>query len=100
MDLRPANRPSRRNHCAGPNFPLVLANVLSVKDRKPLFKPYVAGSFAKVTTFDGKTADAPDQVGVIAFTPPKILDWDKRWLNGVVYTGMASRSWPSKYIPR
>ena len=40
----------------------------------------------KVTTADGKAADAPIKVGVIAFTPPKILDWDKRWLNGVVYT--------------
>lgn len=27
------------NHCAGPHYPLVLANVFSARDDKPIFKP-------------------------------------------------------------
>ena len=53
--------------CAGPNFPLVLANVLSVKDRKPLFKPYVVPDRTQRSPLlTARAADAPDQVGVIA----------------------------------
>lgn len=99
VDLRPGEQAIPAQPCAGPNFPLVLANVLSVKDRKPLFKPYVVlDRSLKVTTADGKTADAPIKVGVIAFTPPKILDWDKRWLNGVVYTD-GIKELAEQYIP-
>lgn len=41
VDLKPGEPPMPEKACAGPKFPLVLANVLSIKDRKPLFKPYV-----------------------------------------------------------
>ena len=41
VNLLPAEKPIPAQSCAGPNFPLVLSNVLSVKDRQPLFKPYV-----------------------------------------------------------
>ena len=41
VNLREGEKPIVAQPCAGPNFPLVLANVLSVKDRQPLFKPYV-----------------------------------------------------------
>ena len=37
VNLREGERPIPALPCAGPNFPLVLANVLSVKDRQPLF---------------------------------------------------------------
>jgi 2',3'-cyclic-nucleotide 2'-phosphodiesterase / 3'-nucleotidase len=102
VDLAPAEKPipSRGSApCAGPNFPLVLANVLSVKDRQPLFKPYVIlDRTIKAVGTDGKPATAPLKVGVIAFTPPKILDWDKRWLNGVVYTD-GIKELAEKYVP-
>src|SRR6185312_14594840 len=31
---------SRSTHCAGPHFPLVLANVYSARDGAPIFKPW------------------------------------------------------------
>jgi 2',3'-cyclic-nucleotide 2'-phosphodiesterase / 3'-nucleotidase len=77
----------------------VLANVLSTKDRKPLFKPYVVlQRTIKAIAADGSAIEAPLKVGVIAFAPPKILDWDKRWLDGAVYTeGIKERA--ELYIP-
>jgi len=99
VNLLAAEKPISAQPCAGPNFPLVLANVLSVKDRQPLFEPYVVlDRTLKATTADGKPISAPLKVGVIAFTPPKILDWDKRWLNGVVYTD-GIKELAEKYIP-
>ncbi|MEQ1595008.1 MAG: bifunctional 2',3'-cyclic-nucleotide 2'-phosphodiesterase/3'-nucleotidase [Casimicrobium sp.] len=99
VNLRTGERPIPAQPCAGPNFPLVLANVLSVKDRQPLFKPYVVlERTLKATAADGKAISAPLKVGVIAFTPPKILDWDKRWLDGVVYTD-GIKELAEKYVP-
>jgi 2',3'-cyclic-nucleotide 2'-phosphodiesterase / 3'-nucleotidase len=99
VDLKPGEKPIPATACAGPAFPIVLANVLSVKDRKPLFKPYVIlNRTLKATGADGKAIDAPLKVGVIAFTPPKILDWDKRWLDGVVYTD-GIKELAEKYVP-
>ena len=99
VNLVAGERPIPAQPCAGPNFPLVLANVFSVKDRQPLFKPYVIlDRTIKAIGVDGKPVNAPLKVGVIAFTPPKILDWDKRWLNGVVYTdGIMEMA--EKYVP-
>ena len=99
VNLAPAEKPIPAAPCAGPNFPLVLANVLSVKDRQPLFKPYVVlQRTLKAVGIDGKPLNAPIKVGVIAFTPPKILNWDKRWLDGVVYTD-GIKEMAEKYIP-
>lgn len=73
-------------NCAGPNFPLVLANVNSSKDNQPLFTPYTLIS-RDLTATDptGKTVTAPIKIGVVGFTPPPIMNWDKRWLEGKVY---------------
>jgi 2',3'-cyclic-nucleotide 2'-phosphodiesterase / 3'-nucleotidase len=99
VDLKPGEKPIPATACTGPAFPIVLANVLSVKDRKPIFKPYVIlNRTLKATGADGKAIDAPLKVGVIAFTPPKILDWDKRWLDGVVYTD-GIKELAEKYVP-
>ncbi len=99
VNLVAGEKPIPAQPCAGPTFPLVLANVLSVKDRRPLFKPYVIlDRTLKATGSDGKPVSVPFKVGVIAFTPPKILDWDKRWLNGVVYTD-GIKEVAEKYIP-
>ena len=99
VNLAAGEKPIPPQPCAGPNFPLVLANVLSVKDRQPLFKPYVIlDRTIKAIGVDGKPVNAPLKVGVIAFTPPKILDWDKRWLDGVVYTD-GIKEMAEKYVP-
>jgi 2',3'-cyclic-nucleotide 2'-phosphodiesterase / 3'-nucleotidase len=99
VDLKPGEKPIPASPCAGPSFPIVLANVLSVKDRKPLFKPYVIlDRTLKAVSADGKAVEARLKVGVIAFTPPKILDWDKRWLDGVVYTD-GIKELAEKYVP-
>ena len=99
VNLAAGEKPIPAAPCAGPNFPLVLANVLSVKDRQPLFKPYVIlDRTIKAVGADGKPVNSALKVGVIAFTPPKILDWDKRWLNGVVYTD-GIKEIAEKYVP-
>jgi 2',3'-cyclic-nucleotide 2'-phosphodiesterase/3'-nucleotidase len=85
--------------CAGPNFPMVLANVQSVKSGKPLLAPYtiVTKQFS-ATGPDGKTVTVPVKVGVIGFTTPGILSWDKRFLEGKVRTEGAVES-ATRYIP-
>jgi 2',3'-cyclic-nucleotide 2'-phosphodiesterase/3'-nucleotidase len=91
--------PAQQRTCRGPDFPLVLANVSSLKDRQPLFKPYVilARSF-KASRPDGSAFDAPLKVGVVGFTPPWIMTWDKRWLEGKVYTE-GLRETAVRYVP-
>lgn len=76
--------------CKGPNFPLVLANVYKVVDKQPLFRPYVILD----RKFDGETI----HIGVIGFTPPGIMQWDKKFLNGKVYVEGVKES-AEKYIP-
>ncbi|MCA3183122.1 MAG: bifunctional 2',3'-cyclic-nucleotide 2'-phosphodiesterase/3'-nucleotidase [Cupriavidus sp.] len=91
--------PSAQQTCAGPKFPQVLANVYSVKTRQPLFQPYaILSKTITATGPDGKTVSAPIKVGIIGFAPPAILSWDKRWLDGKVYTeGVVETA--QKYIP-
>jgi len=85
--------------CAGPGFPLVLANVYSVKTRKPLFAPYeIIEKRVKAVDAEGRAVEATVKVGVIGFTPPTILAWDKRWLEGKVYTeGLVETA--RRYLP-
>jgi 2',3'-cyclic-nucleotide 2'-phosphodiesterase/3'-nucleotidase len=85
--------------CAGPSFPQVLANVTSVKSGQPLFQPYtiITKTFA-VKQPDGSTVQAPVKIGIIGFTPPTIMAWDKRWLDGKVTTqGLVETA--NKYVP-
>ena len=90
---------SRTTPCKGPNFPLVLANVFSNKTNAPLFKPYhiITKTFT-ATAPDGKTVQVPVKVGVIGFTTPGIMNWDKRYLDGKVYT-QGAKEMAEKYIP-
>jgi len=79
--------PASQTACAGPKFPQVLANVYSVKTRKPLFNPYtIITKQVSATGPDGKSVTVPVKVGIIGFAPPAIMSWDKRWLDGKVYT--------------
>ncbi|HEV7813556.1 MAG TPA: metallophosphoesterase, partial [Janthinobacterium sp.] len=85
--------------CAGPAFPLVLANVYSAKTRQPLFAPYrILDKQVAATGPDGQPVTATLRVGIIGFTTPTILAWDKRWLDGKIYTE-GLRETAQKYIP-
>jgi 2',3'-cyclic-nucleotide 2'-phosphodiesterase/3'-nucleotidase len=74
-------------HCKGPSYPLVLSNVFSRRDDKPIYAPYaVVEKTLRVKTADGRETEAPIRIGIIGFTPPNIMQWDKRNLEGKVYT--------------
>jgi 2',3'-cyclic-nucleotide 2'-phosphodiesterase/3'-nucleotidase len=91
--------PSAQARCTGPAYPQVLANVVSTTDSKPIFDPYVILTKSLgATTPDGKTVTVPVKVGVIGFTPPAIMSWDKGNLEGnVTTTGLKETA--EKYIP-
>ncbi|HEX7341938.1 MAG TPA: bifunctional 2',3'-cyclic-nucleotide 2'-phosphodiesterase/3'-nucleotidase [Rhodanobacteraceae bacterium] len=72
-------------HCKGPHYPLVLANVDSLETGKPIFQPWrILTRTITATAPDGKTIKAPLRIAVIGFTPPPIMQWDKRHLQGKV----------------
>lgn len=97
LDVDVAGMPT--TNCAGPKFPLVLANVNSVKSQAPLFEPYrIISKTILATGPDGQTVSVPIKVGIIGFTPPAILSWDKRWLDGKVYT-IGAKETAEKYVP-
>jgi 2',3'-cyclic-nucleotide 2'-phosphodiesterase/3'-nucleotidase len=85
--------------CAGPGFPVVLANVYSAKTRKPLFEPYrIISKRIKAVDADGRAVEATVKVGIVGFTPPAILNWDRRWLEGKIYTeGLVETA--KRYLP-
>ncbi|MDA8457055.1 bifunctional 2',3'-cyclic-nucleotide 2'-phosphodiesterase/3'-nucleotidase [Acidovorax sp. GBBC 3334] len=88
-----------RQKCAGSGYPAVLANVYSSKTRQPLVQPYTLIEKTLVATGpDGKEVKLPIKVGVIGFTTPGIMNWDKRYLDGKVYTEGAVES-ATKYVP-
>jgi 2',3'-cyclic-nucleotide 2'-phosphodiesterase/3'-nucleotidase len=96
VDGVPAGAP----RCAGPEFPIVLANIYSVKSRQPLFAPYrILTRTIAATAPDGQPVTATIKVGIIGFAPPGILSWDKRWLDGKVYAE-GVRETAQKYIPQ
>jgi 2',3'-cyclic-nucleotide 2'-phosphodiesterase/3'-nucleotidase len=86
--------------CAGPGFPQVLANVYSLRTHRPLFQPYaIIDKRVRALDAAGQPVEATIRVGIIGFTPPTILDWDKRWLDGKVYTeGVVETA--RRYIPK
>lgn len=85
--------------CAGPAFPLVLANVYSARTKQPLFSPYaIVDKEVSAHDASGKPVKAVVRVGIIGFAPPTIMEWDKRWLAGrVTTTGVLEAA--RKYIP-
>ena len=85
--------------CAGPHYPLVLANVNSVRDGQPIFKPWtiIERKFAAFTP-DGSQLSVPLKIAIIGFTPPPIMQWDKQNLEGkVTVTGVVEAA--QKYMP-
>lgn len=96
FQVKGVEQPTR---CAGPAFPMVLANVYSAKTRQPLFSPYtIIDKQVQATGADGKPVTATVRVGIIGFTPPTIMSWDKRYLEGRVYTE-GVRETARKYVP-
>ncbi|WP_146586921.1 bifunctional 2',3'-cyclic-nucleotide 2'-phosphodiesterase/3'-nucleotidase [Puniceibacterium confluentis] len=74
------------NATAGADFPVVLANIATKsgagpRDDTTLFKPYVI--LDRSVTDGGGTAH-PIRVGVIGFTPPQVMNWDRKNLEGNV----------------
>lgn len=89
---------SRR--CNGPQYPLVLANVFSKRDDQPVYAPYaVVEKTIRIRGADGRETEAPIRVGIIGFTPPNIMQWDQRNLDGKVYTkGLVESA--REYVPK
>jgi 2',3'-cyclic-nucleotide 2'-phosphodiesterase / 3'-nucleotidase len=87
------------SRCAGPAFPIVLANVYSTKTHQPLFAPYhIISKKIAATDAQGKAISATVKVGIIGLTTPGVLAWDKRWLDGKVYTEGVHEA-AAKYVP-
>lgn len=86
--------------CAGPHYPIVLANVFSARDGQPIFKPWtIITRQITAQTPDGKTITTPLRIGVIGFTTPHIMAWDKRNLDGkVTVLGVVEAA--RKYLPQ
>jgi 2',3'-cyclic-nucleotide 2'-phosphodiesterase/3'-nucleotidase len=71
--------------CKGPEFPLVLSNVFGARDGQPIFRPWtIVTKDIAITGADGRTRTVPLRLGLIGFTPPQILAWDKQNLEGKV----------------
>jgi len=89
-----------QDRCAGPHFPLVLSNVYSARDGKPIFKPWaVVEKSIEAYTPDGSKLSVPLKIGIIGFTPPPILEWDKQNLAGkVTVSGVVEAA--KKYLPQ
>lgn len=86
--------------CAGPHFPLVLANVDSTRDGKPIFKPWtMVGKTITAYTDDGSELHVPLRIAIIGFTPPPIMQWDHTNLSGkVIVHGVVASA--EKYLPQ
>jgi 2',3'-cyclic-nucleotide 2'-phosphodiesterase/3'-nucleotidase len=85
--------------CKGPQFPLVLSNVFSAKDGKPLFAPWrVLTRTFHAQGPDGTPHDVTLRIGLLGFTPQGIMEWDKRNLDGKV-TVMGPVEAAQKYLP-
>ncbi|QEW18577.1 Trifunctional nucleotide phosphoesterase protein YfkN precursor [Marinibacterium anthonyi] len=86
------------NSVAGTDFPVVCANVVkemgaSPRDDKTLVPPYV---IVDRSVKDGAGEKHTIRIGIIGFTPPQIMNWDRKHLEGSVQTRDivdAARAW-------
>ena len=86
-------------HCKGPQFPFVLSNVFSANTGKPLYAPWrILTRTFHARAPDGSARDVTLRIGLLGFTPPLIMDWDKRNLEGKV-TVMGVVEAAQKYLP-
>jgi 2',3'-cyclic-nucleotide 2'-phosphodiesterase/3'-nucleotidase len=99
LDVNPLPALAAQTQCSGPTFPIVLANVYSKRTDKPLFDPYaLVNKTVTATLPGGGTVQTALKLGVIGFTPPAILAWDKRFLDGNVYT-VGVKETAEKFVP-
>jgi 2',3'-cyclic-nucleotide 2'-phosphodiesterase/3'-nucleotidase len=86
--------------CAGPRFPLVLANVFDAHTGRPIFKPWtMVEKTIEAYTRDGSRIQVPLKVAIIGLTPPPILKWDQRNLEGkVTVSGVVEAA--QRYMPQ
>lgn len=86
--------------CKGPGFPLVLSNVFSARDGQPIYAPYGwVERKLKYRTADGRAGEDEVRIGLLGFTPPPILQWDRRNLEGKVTTkGLVEAA--REYLPK
>ncbi|MCX7512550.1 bifunctional 2',3'-cyclic-nucleotide 2'-phosphodiesterase/3'-nucleotidase [Frateuria sp. STR12] len=91
---------TRTPRCAGPHFPLVLANVFDAQSGQPIFKPWtMVTRTIEAYTPDGSRIRVPLKVAMIGFTPPPILQWDRRNLQGkVTVSGVVEAA--QRYMPQ
>ena len=89
----------RTPRCAGPHYPLVLANVFDTQG-EPIFKPWtMVTKTIEAYTRDGSRLQLPLKVAIIGFTPPPILQWDRRNLAGkVTVSGVVEAA--QRYLPQ
>ena len=91
--------PASQAKCQGPSYSQVLANVVSTSDNSPIFPPYVIlDRTLSATAPDGTGVTVSVKVGVIGFTPPTIMSWDKGNLEGNVTT-IGLKEAAEKYVP-
>ncbi|MDQ7990846.1 MAG: bifunctional 2',3'-cyclic-nucleotide 2'-phosphodiesterase/3'-nucleotidase [Candidatus Dactylopiibacterium sp.] len=91
--------PAAGSKARGPGFPMVTANVTSLKTNKPLIDPYVILERNLTATLaDGSTGTVPIKIGVVGLTTPGILNWDKDKLEGKVSTQDGLET-ARKYVP-
>ena len=82
-----ASSGSKVHRCRGPAFPLVLANVIDVATDKPLYPPTaLLERSIRAHAADGTVVQVPIRIGIIGFTPPPIMLWDRLQLEGKVRT--------------
>ena len=99
FDVAGMLEPPAQKTCAGPGFPLVLANVISAKSKAPLFPPYaIIRKRITATAADGRAVHATLRVGIIGFAPPWVTVWDKRHLENKVHTRGVKEA-AEQYIP-
>lgn len=85
--------------CRGPDFPLVLSNVFSVQTGLPLFAPFkVLQRNVQAHTRDGQAIRVPIRIGLLGFTPPPIMQWDRHHLEGQVTVSGAVEA-ARRYLP-
>ncbi|XXU13028.1 5'-nucleotidase C-terminal domain-containing protein [Sorangium sp. So ce861] len=72
--------------CEGPDFPQVNSNVFSLETNETIFPASVLiAKTITATAPDGGTIESTLHVGFIDITPPTIMSWDKKWLDGKVF---------------
>ena len=86
---------------AGAEFPVVLANIVTEQGATPtddttLVPPYV---ILDRELTDGAGETHPIRIGIIGFTPPQIMTWDRRHLEGNV-SARDILATAGAYVPR